>query len=225
MLIQSGANIRNTTDGWSPLMIAAATHGAWSIGTQKFWGENKSNQIEAVTLLLAAGADVNMPADNGQTPLMESTADEAIDMVELLLRAGANVYARDQWGRNVLHTYCVLKAEKITTWQEPDSFDRQKQKQAQLVSLLIEAGVDINATAHNGRTPLIEATACGNSLIVELLLQAGARVDAIDSTGKNALNYAQDALRNVLIYGKLLEYVQTEQSEIIRLLQARSPLA
>lgn len=104
VLIEAGAdvNIRNRTDGWSPLLIAAATHEAWTFGTQKFWGVNKSRQLEVVQLLLSAGADVNLSSNNNQTPLMEASACGAIDMVDILLKANADVNLRDNNGRSAI---------------------------------------------------------------------------------------------------------------------------
>lgn len=202
-------NIKNRTDGWSPLMIAAATHEAWSFGTQQFWGENRSKQIEVVSLLLEAGANINAAAYDGRTPLMEAVAFETIDMVELLLGAGSDVNAREQSGRNVLHAYCAFKAEQVASpcWGLPKDFERQ----VQIVRLLIEAGADVNATTDEGRTPLMAAATSCNPLMVETLLQAGAQLDLRDDAGKNALNYAQDALQYVID--------ETAQNEILRLLQ------
>lgn len=102
--IEAGAdvNIRNRTDGWSPLLIAAASHEAWSFGTEKFWGVNKSRQIEVVQLLLAAGSSVDLPANNNRTPLMEASACGAVDMVDILLKANADVNLRDNNGRSAI---------------------------------------------------------------------------------------------------------------------------
>jgi uncharacterized protein len=103
-LVNAGAdvNIKNQTDDWSPLMIAAGTHQAWSEGTRKAWGEDRSNQIEAVRLLIEAGSDIDATANDGQTPLMEAVQSGSLEMVEVLIQAGVDVNAKDNSGMSSL---------------------------------------------------------------------------------------------------------------------------
>lgn len=90
-LIQAGAdvNIKNRIDGWSPLMIAALTHQAWSDGTLEAWGEDRSKQIEVVRLLIEAGADVNVTDDKGNTVLFLAKQARNDEIIQILLEAGA----------------------------------------------------------------------------------------------------------------------------------------
>lgn len=59
-----------------------------------------------------------------------------------------------------------------------------------LVSRLIEAGADVNASTPLGRTPLHVAASQGHGHIVDLLLEKGADIDAEDETGATALTIA-----------------------------------
>jgi uncharacterized protein len=52
----------------------------------------KGNQIEAVRILLAAGADPNVRDEEGETPLRLFTKRGAFEMVRLLLQCGADMY-------------------------------------------------------------------------------------------------------------------------------------
>jgi uncharacterized protein len=92
-LINAGANvnIKNRTDGWSPLMIAALTHQAWSDGTAEAWGENRSRQIDIVRLLIESGADVNATNNEGNTLLSLARQEEYTDIVQIMEDAGAVV--------------------------------------------------------------------------------------------------------------------------------------
>jgi uncharacterized protein len=92
-LINTGANvnIKNRTDGWSPLMIAALTHQAWSDGTTEAWGENRSRQIDIVRLLIESGADVNATDNEGNTLLSLSRQEEYIDIVQIMEEADADL--------------------------------------------------------------------------------------------------------------------------------------
>ncbi|KAK7909906.1 hypothetical protein WMY93_014590 [Mugilogobius chulae] len=48
--------------------------------------------------LLEQGADVNLTTDSGQTPLHVAAAQGQIDYAQILLEAGANLFARDHSG-------------------------------------------------------------------------------------------------------------------------------
>ena len=63
-----------------------------------------------------------------------------------------------------------------------------------VVSLIKDHGLDPNAVATHGKTPLLLAVDFGTHAAVEALLKNGAKADAVDHYGHNALHYA--AIRN-----------------------------
>ncbi|MEQ2222440.1 hypothetical protein ILYODFUR_026465 [Ilyodon furcidens] len=56
-----------------------------------------------------------------------------------------------------------------------------------IANLLLEAGVNVNATTPKGLTPLMLAASCGNESIAYFLLQQGAELELRDSRGWTAL--------------------------------------
>jgi ankyrin repeat protein len=52
--------------------------------------------------MLAAGADLNAPNDDGETPLMRAVMMGDAELVEALVKAGANVNAADKSGKTAL---------------------------------------------------------------------------------------------------------------------------
>ena len=64
---------------------------------------SSAGHIEIVKALLAAGADVNMTNDNGQTPLHYASSRNREDIAKCLLEAGAHINAADKLGNTCLH--------------------------------------------------------------------------------------------------------------------------
>lgn len=59
----------------------------------------RSGTIEQVRRLLALGADVNLPGDLGFTALHNAAMRERTEIVDLLLRHGADASATNEWGQ------------------------------------------------------------------------------------------------------------------------------
>lgn len=68
-----------------------------------------------VNILLAAGAKANAADDNGRTPLMLAAYDGKLDVVKLLVQAGADVNARDAKGQSALDYVTSGKANNGST--------------------------------------------------------------------------------------------------------------
>ena len=52
--------------------------------------------------LLAKGADVNAPGADGTTAIMYAAANDDLELVRALIKAGANVKLRNQFGTSAL---------------------------------------------------------------------------------------------------------------------------
>ena len=120
-----------------------------------------------VKTLIASGLDPNAPTKGGWRPLHSAGSPE---MFEALRNAGADIHARTNSGYTVLH-------------QAAYSLD------AATVEALIAAGLDPNAEASSGLTPLLNA---GSRETFEALLAGGADLAPIEAV------FAPDGLEAVL---------------------------
>lgn len=105
-----------------------------------------------------------------------------------------NVHERDEAGRTPLH-YAVTQTPHdlpyIAAQTDPVLAAEVDQKSRDFkitnTKALIEQSADVNATDNEGATPLMFAAARDSVEVVEILLDAGAVIDAADDNGETAL--------------------------------------
>ncbi|MCG8339741.1 MAG: ankyrin repeat domain-containing protein [Cytophagales bacterium] len=97
-----------------------------------------------VSLLLAAGADVNAKNSKGDTPLHEAAKGGLVEVMRVLIGAGADVNAENKRGNTPLHTLARNAGLESHT---------------KAIKVLIDAGADVNAENYGGDTPLQRAGA------------------------------------------------------------------
>ena len=122
-----------------------------------------------VRMLIEAGADVNAKNNYDETPLYraatQKNGNESI--VRMLIEAEADVNAKNSFARAPLH--CASKHENGNE---------------NIVRALIEGGADVNARDSKNRTPLFYVR---NARCIDLLVGAGANVNAINQRGESVL--------------------------------------
>jgi ankyrin repeat protein len=186
MLIRAGARVgARTREGVVPLQLAAVNGSAAMIDR-----------------LLKAGADPNAPLSAANdTALMMTARTGKADAIRVLVEAGANVNAKETWGGTTALMWAVSEGH------------------VDAAKALLAAGADAKArsnyvAAANGRgfegrtpvanrtdpkteefasgwlTPLMLAAREGDVELVDLLLEAGADVNAESGDGKTALALA-----------------------------------
>ncbi len=126
--------------------------------------------VEIIETLLNNGAKL-LADSNGITPLMDAFTnpqqEEAFAIAQLYLQHGANIEAKDNWGRTPL-MYAVANSN------------------TEGVKLLLENGTDVSVKDNEGRTALFYAK---SSEVIELLHNYGINLDTQDKNGMTSLMY------------------------------------
>ncbi|EIT74045.1 ankyrin repeat protein [Aspergillus oryzae 3.042] len=170
------------------------------------WAAESSRNENSIRILLERGAEIESKDDAGRTPLswvagrckpdaydfydtsiMDalgiSDGENDMNIIKMLLQAGANVESKDINGRTPLSWAAQGPSEKIPIQVLPKEQEEghvnlgtytSTREIRDIIELLLEAGADLNAKDHHGRTPLRWATDCGNEKVVKLLESAGA---------------------------------------------------
>lgn len=139
---------------------------------------------ETIKLLLTKGADVNARSDDG-TALMFAVRWGHTEIVKLLLDAGAQVDARHRLGYSAL----MRAASRSIPEMNPPRGQPLPPPSAEIMSLLLAKGADVNFVGRDGETPLMEANSAEK---VRLLVARGAQVNTTDKEGRTALMHAVD---------------------------------
>ena len=193
MLIDKGADVNARTrmkvwySGYS-----FDLSGVDEIGASVFWRAAYASDVAAMRLLVAAGADPNMPtikpAGRARFGDMLETR-EVVDQSGLPpvpvggpsvtpLHAAAGVGYGEGFGANS-HRYAptgMLAAVKY---------------------LVEELGADVNAADHEGNTALHHAAARGDNEMILYLVSKGANVKAVDREGRTTVDMANGPVQRI----------------------------
>jgi ankyrin repeat protein len=135
----------------------------------------RAGDIAVVQSVIESGADVNEP-DSWGTPLDIAVSKGANKIVQLLIDAGADVEGATSPGAGGEH---------------PLHLAATRTSGASTARLLISRGAQLDARDKAGRTPLIAAVLADNVEVADVLLAAGADLEAVDSNlGASPLSWA-----------------------------------
>lgn len=129
--------------------------------------------IGVVQLLTDKGAGINFANSSNHTPLLAAIYNGHVKTIELLLNLDAEIIERDK--------------EEITPFMVAVML-----KHIEIIKLLVDRKPHLKDNPYNesNLTPLLVAAAGGYEESLIILLELGAKIDAIDNNKDNALHYA-----------------------------------
>jgi ankyrin repeat protein len=171
MLLDANADVRARSQlGRTPLIVAASATGT----------------ADVVRLLISKGAEVNVADTTGVTPLIAAANVDDLDVAKILLARGADAHASARTGPPstplmgaAINGDAQLVRELLL--RKPD---------LTVVSADRASNVKNGPVRFGHLTALHAAITGGNPDVVELLLKAGAPVDALDIRGMTPLMWA-----------------------------------
>ena len=145
-----------------------------------------TNNTEVFKLLFEYGGykyiDYKYP-DSNETLLHKAVARENVEIIKLLLEAGANANARD-----IRNETPIFKA--VFTNVDEDYFEA-KERYHEIVDLLLKYNANINAVNDDGNTPIlaIHGLSSNTSYKIRELFDAGANINIANKNNQNILMY------------------------------------
>ncbi|HQI28415.1 MAG TPA: ankyrin repeat domain-containing protein [Sedimentisphaerales bacterium] len=139
-------------------------------------------------------ADLNAPDEHGNFPIKLAVDSYNVEVLTMLLQAGANPNVKDSTGGTPLMAAC-LSCQKdmvdalLAGKANPAAKDATgltalhcaaMMGQVEIAESLVKAGADLNAKDKNGNTPIMIAQQRGAAEVVQLLQQHGAALPVIE---------------------------------------------
>ena len=218
LLLESGAdpNIANK-GGWTPLYLATDNRNIE--GGDYPVPRPDMDHLEMIQLLLEKGANPNARIkdntltrtiftmqwfyEDGATPFIRAAQSSDTALMRLLLKYGADPKIATNHGDT------ALTASAGIGWVDGVTYERSAKENAEAVKMLLDLGLDPNAANSEGRTPLMGAALKGRPEVIQILVDAGARLDARDRGSRDthipgatvagltwqALDYAEGLVR------------------------------
>jgi hypothetical protein len=119
--------------------------------------------------------------ENGATPFLRAAQSGDVELMKLLLSKGADPKIATQ-----NKTTALMVASGIG-WVEGVTFEWSPQQSLEAVKMLLDLGLDVNAADGDGRTALHGAAHKGRNDVVQLLVDHGAKLDALDNGSRDTL--------------------------------------
>ncbi|CAM9553815.1 unnamed protein product [Laminaria digitata] len=202
-LIKRGADVNGIDGSESTALHAAA----------------RCDQNAAIHVLLDAEAEIEAADSLGNSPLHSAALQDCTSAVVALLERDADTSKANNDERTPLHLAAELGHLSVSTAliaagadmtfrcedNEPSALDvAATAGKVAVLKKMVESGVEVDGVDSDGRTPLVLAVASNEPGSVEVLAEAGARVDAlVENNSWTSLHVAAEYLYPAVVVALL----------------------
>jgi ankyrin repeat protein len=201
-LLEKGANPNITDDYQRGALFAAIELRNFNHDKYPFLYDDGRDPLELIKALLAKGANPNQQTDttpvhglmqfdgswanfDGQTPFIRAALSGDIAVMRLLLQHGADPNIATKEGST------ALMAAAGINWIPAQTYTRSEAEYLEAVKLCLEKGAPVNATNSLKLAAIHGAANRGWTPIIQVLADAGAKLDVADVGGRTPMVFAQ----------------------------------
>ena len=196
-LLEHGADPNKANKGgWTPLYLAVDNRNIE--GGDYPVRKGDMDHLDFIKKLLDKGADVNARMkdstetrtvftnqwldENGATAFLRASQSSDLEVMRLLLARGADPKIA------TVGNVTALQVAAGIGWVDGLTYEWSEKANVETVKLLLDLGVDPNVQAETGRTALHGAGHKGRTAVIQLLVDAGAKLETRDygMTGNDA---------------------------------------
>jgi len=200
-LLDKGANPNITDDYKRGALFAAIELRNFNHEKYPFLYDEGRDPLDLIKALLAKGANPNQQSEttpvhglmqfdgswanfDGQTPFIRAALSGDIEVMRVLLQHGADPNIATKEGST------ALMAASGINWIPAQTFTRSEANYIEAVKLCLEKGAPVNATNSLQLAAIHGAANRGWTSIIQLLADAGAKLDVADVGGRTPLTFA-----------------------------------
>ncbi len=171
------------------------------------------NLVKTKQLIESNRGLINLKDEQDYQPLHIAAIEGYREIVEYLIKAGADINARGMYGwtpLNVAVRFNQKEIVKLLLSHKADPFIKMDngntplhsaayRNYVELAELFINIGIDINVTDDDGNTPLLGAASRGHIQMVRYLLLKGALPNLKNKSGQTPLFFAEQGKYSAVV--------------------------
>ncbi|XP_034942423.1 serine/threonine-protein phosphatase 6 regulatory ankyrin repeat subunit B-like [Chelonus insularis] len=166
------------------------------------WENDYVPSFESMKILLDHKANINS-IDNDFTSLLHLACFvKNTEIIQYLIRKGADSNMRDKHDRTVFHYACMTNLNRVSL-----RYDNLKEYVKNTLNILFEEDISVNCADEDGKTPLHYAIENNFLFMCEPLLNVGADINILNKNGNSPIdgllvqddNSSQDCLKKDII--------------------------
>jgi len=180
-----------------------------------FNGINLIKNIRILKMLIQQGIDINSKDKEGKTLLVYAIEEEDKFIVNYLLENHASIQLINQ---NIKYLRKLTKIKKENKKELLENFEFRMKNKFNIIKILLEYGLDIDAKDEKGKTLLLYAIEDENELIVNYLLENHASIQPINENIKYLKELTKNNKENEKELLKTFEFRMKNKLNIIKLL-------